>query len=159
MRYKVGHPLENGKRIAVFDLKDNLLPEKSKVLTLLPVSGQEADYSGLVKKIEARSSIIHPALPRVLDITFRGKNPGIVTAFLESPHLERIAGTINFKDALRISLVLSDLIHQLHLRKHYIGYMNPHKIFIDQDNNPILNFLVHGETKTKNPVSDYSMRY
>lgn len=89
MRYKVRYPLEDGKRIAVFDLKDSLFPEKRKVLTLLPVSGSEADYSGLVKKIEARSSIIHPALPRILDITFRGKNMdlrgGKLSSLLKKP--------------------------------------------------------------------------
>ena len=159
MRYKVRYPLEDGDRVAVFDLKDTLFPDKRKVLTLLSASGPEDDYSQWVKHIEARSSIDHPALPRILDVAFRGKSPGLVTDCFEAVPLENLAGTIPLKNALQISLVLTDLLHQLHLRKLYIGYINPRKIFIDKDNNPFLNFLVHGETKSENPVSDYSLRY
>jgi DNA-binding NtrC family response regulator/serine/threonine protein kinase/tetratricopeptide (TPR) repeat protein len=159
MRYNVRYPLEDGDRITVFDLKDTLFPDKRKVLTLLSASGPEDDYSRWVKHIEARSSIDHPALPRILDVAFRGKNPGLVTDCFEADPLETLAGTIPLKNALQISLVLTDLLHQLHLRKLYIGYINPRKVFIDKDNNPFLNFLVHGDTKSENPVSDYSLRY
>ena len=159
MRYKVGYPLECGKKIAVFDLKDNFFPEKRKVLTLLTPSQLTGSDCGLAKQIEARSSLVHPALPPILDIAFRGKNPGLVTEYLDSAPLERLIGTITLNKAIRIALVLSDLVHQLHLRDYSIGYLNPNKIFIDQNNNPILNFLLNGENNPSINVSDYSMRY
>ncbi len=159
MRYKVGYPLECGKRIAVFDLKDSVFPEKRKVLTLLTASQLSYSDQCLTKRIEARCSLVHPALPPILDIAFRGKNPGLVTEYLDLPQLEGLIGKISLDKAMRIALVLTDLVHQLHRRGHSIGYLNPHKIFIGRNNDPVLNFLLSREKNSSINVSDYSMRY
>jgi len=159
MRYQTRFPLETGKRVAVFDLQDNLFPEERKVLTLLPAAGKPEDFRGLVKQVEARISLQHPALPPVRDIAFRGKSPGLVSDFIDSPMLENMAGTIDFKNARHIALVLCDLLHQLHKRNLFLGYINPRKIFIRQNRNPILNFLLTEISTSPARLSDYSARY
>ena len=159
MRYKVGFPLESGEKIAVFDLKDKLFPEKRKILTLIPDCLRECDFPEQVKQIESRVNLQHPSIPGILDAAFRGSYPGLVTEYFEHPSLDRIIGTVSLENSMRITLLLLDLLHQLHHRRFFIGYLNPRKIFIKGGDKPLLNFLIPAGTSSQVQISDYSMRY
>ncbi len=159
MRYQVRFPLESGNRLKVFDLGDRFFPDQRKVLTLLPAAEIPEEIPGWVKKIESRINLHHPALPPVLDIAYRGKQPGLVTKRIDAPSLESLAGKIHYQNAQHIALVLSDLLLQLHRRNIFLGYINPRKIFITRDKHPVLNFLLPEIGNVPGSKTDYAVRY
>ena len=158
MRYQVGHPLEEGRNVSVFSLHDKLCPNSQKVFTLIREPTNQKELVALARAIDFRKSIQHPCLPEILDLAFRGRNPGVISNCIDLPTLDSLTGGIPWNKTVEIAATLSDILDQLHKKNLCIGYLSPRKIFIDFEGRPVLNFLLNRQNLISE-ASDYSRRY
>ena len=95
-RYAVLHPLESGPDVRVYLLSDKLGLAPQRVLTLFSkTSAGEAEVDRAEELFSIRSSLEYSSLIAVLDLSFRGNRPGIVTEFVS--HGKPLIGTVRGK--------------------------------------------------------------
>ncbi len=122
--YTVLHPLESGPDVRVYVLSDRLGLAPRRVLTLFSKTspgGVELDQAEDLFSL--RFSLVYSSLIPVLDLSFRGNRPGIVTEFLTDCKPLKPSGLVPPTVAVSLSVQLAEALSYLHCKGFFCGYL------------------------------------
>lgn len=160
--YGVLRPLESGPDIRVFLLQRSPARDASaRVLTLIPPCFQEGDQGrrAVERLYNLRSRTIHPLLPEIQDIEFRGRQAGFVTSYLEDSTLYETGSSWPLERSLEAAQDILLLFNFLHRRMIHAGWLSPAKVFCRDERIVTLNLVLPSEALASSLPSIRSLRY
>ena len=158
--YTVLHPLESGPDVRVYVLSDRLGLAPRRVLTLFSKTspgGVELDQAEDLFSL--RFSLVYSSLIPVLDLSFRGNRPGIVTEFLTDCKPLKPSGLVPPTVAVSLSVQLAEALSYLHCKGFFCGYLKPSQLFVDNKERLIANILTPKMGLGSKPLTTESIRY
>ena len=106
-----------------------------------------------------RCSLEYSSLIPVLDLSFRGNRPGIVTEFLSDCKPLKPSGLVLPTVAVGLSIQLAEALSYLHCKRFFCGYLKPSQLFVDKEERLIANILTPKIGLGSKPLTTESIRY